>query len=69
MVYVIWLRRLNVCNIESLEEYSIKIDLILMNKLLHYLNNCINLGNNIKLSVSSDTRCDMYKLYVIFVLI
>ena len=56
------LQRLNVCNIESLEERRIKIDLIWMYKILHNLIS-INLGNNIKLSVNSNNRGNMYKLY------
>ena len=49
-----YLQRLNVCNIESLEQRRIKIDLIWMYKILHNLIS-INLGNNIKLSVNSNT--------------
>ena len=56
-----YLQRLNVCNIESLEERRSKIDLIWMYKILHNLIS-INLGNNIKLSVNSNTRGNMYKL-------
>ena len=56
-----YLQCLNVCNIESLEERRIKIDLIWMYKILHNLIS-INLGNNIKLSVNSNTRGNMYKL-------
>ena len=43
---LIYLQRLNVCNIESLEEHRIKIDLIWIFKILHNMV-CINLGNNI----------------------
>ena len=57
-----YLQRLNVCNVESLEERRIKIDLLWMYKILHNLIS-INLGNNIKLSVNSDTKGNMYKLY------
>ena len=57
-----YLQRLNLFNIESLEERRIKIDLIWMYKILHSLIS-INLGNNIKLSVNSNTRGNMYKLY------
>ena len=57
-----YLQRLNVCNIESLEERRIKIDLIWMYKFLHNLM-CINLGNDIKLFVNSYTRGNTYKLY------
>ena len=57
-----YLQRLNVCNIESLEERRIKIDLIRMYKILHNLIS-INLGNNIKLCVNSNTRGNMYKQY------
>ena len=57
-----YLQCLNVCNIESLEERRIKIDLIWMYKILHNLIS-INLGNNIKLSVNSNIRGNMYKLY------
>ena len=56
------MQRLNVCNMESLEERRIKTDLIWMNKILHNLM-YINLGNNIKLSVNSNTRGSKYKLY------
>ena len=59
---MIYLQRLNVCNIESLEERRIKINLIWMCKILHNLIS-INLGNNIKLSVNSNTRGNMYKPY------
>ena len=51
MTYV---QRLNACNIESLEEHRIKIDLIWMYKILHNLIS-INLDNNIKLSVKSNS--------------
>ena len=57
-----YLQRLNVYNIESLKERRIIIDLIRMYKILHNLIS-INLGNNIKLSVNSNTRDKMYKLY------
>ena len=50
-----YLQRLNLFNIESLEERRIKIDLIWMYKILHSLIS-INLDNNIKLSVNSNTR-------------
>ena len=48
--------------IDAIEERRIKIDLIWMYKILHNLIS-INLGNNIKLSVNSNTRGNMYKLY------
>ena len=56
------MQRLNVYNIKSLEERRIKIDLIWMYKILHSLIS-INLGKNIKLSVNSNTRGNVYKLY------
>ena len=56
------LQRLNVCNIDSLEERRIKIDLIWMYRILYNLIS-VNLGNNIKLSVNSNTRGNTYKLY------
>ena len=57
-----YLQRLNACNIEFLEERRIKIDLIWMYKILYNLIS-INLGNNIKLYVNSNTRGNMNKLY------
>ena len=49
-----YLQRLNICKIESLEECRFKIDLTWMYKILHNLI-CINLGNNIKLTVNNNT--------------
>ena len=62
MVEITYLQRLHVYNIESLEERRIKIDLIWIYTILHNLIG-INLGNNIKLSMNSNTRGNMYKLY------
>ena len=56
------LQRLNVSSIESLEERRTRTDLIWMYKILHCLM-FINLDNAIKLSVNSNTRVNMYKLY------
>ena len=55
---ITYLQRLNVRNIER----RIKIDLIWIYKILHNLI-CINLSNNIKLFVISNSRDKEYKLY------
>ena len=55
-----YLQRLNVCNTES--KCRIKINLICMYKILRNLI-CISLGNNIKLTVISNIRGNMYKQY------
>ena len=64
-----FLQHLNVCNIESLEERRIKIDLIRMYKILHNLMS-INLGNNINsvLTVILEVKC-INCINVIFVCI